>query len=235
VIYGIIPARSGSKSVKDKNIRLLGGKPVLQYSIESALECLHIGKVIVTTDKVEYCDIAKSVSSKVETLLRPPFCCTDKAKDIDYLLHAIYTLKMDIDDIIVLLRPTTPLRKTHVLNSALEMFFKYLVDGAHHSLRSFHVLPEPPEKMYRMKMLCDLPSVYIEPYMGNDNENANIPKEQFKKCYAPNGYIDIVTVRNIIETKTTYGDKVLGYKTEKAIEIDSQEEFDYLQYLVTKK
>jgi len=231
-IYSLIPARSGSKSVPNKNIKMLANLPVLAYSINDSLNCPEIIETYVTTDSGDYVDLATSYGAKVIT--RPDFCCTDTAVDLDYLLHFIYTQELDINDGIVLLRPTTPLREVSVLSKAINYFLdnKYKCS----SMRSVHVLSEPPEKMCKPVRIGErFSNVHIEPYMGGDHEGANKPKELYDVCYVPNGYIDIVTVKTIIDTKTTYGNMVYKFVTEKAVEIDSQEEFDYLEYLVSKR
>ena len=87
-VLAVIPARSGSKSVKDKNIRLIAGKPMIAYSIEHALNAPSIDRVIVSTDSLKYAEIAKSYGAEIP-FLRPAEYATDEALDIDVFKHAL--------------------------------------------------------------------------------------------------------------------------------------------------
>lgn len=230
MIYSVVPARSGSKSVKDKNIKMLGGKPVIAHSIETSNKCKLINSCIFTSDSDHYIQLAKNWGAK-QTIKRPDILATDTSCDIDYLLHLIYTIPLNIEDIIVLLRPTTPLRDNNIINNAITYFMEEIdIQKNIHSMRSMHKLNESPEKMFKYSDIK-----FVQPYMGNSIEDANKPKESFSSCYQPNGYIDILTVKTILETKTVFGTNVLGFNTEKVIDIDSQEDFNYLEYIMNKK
>lgn len=229
MIYGVVPARSGSKSVKNKNIQTLGGKPVIAHSIEMSEKCDLINKTIFTSDSDIYIEIAKE-HGYIIPVKRPSILASDTATDLDYLLHLVYKLELDIDDILVLLRPTTPMRDLKTLRAGI-IHFKNKT-AKFHSMRSVHKLNEPPEKMYKKD---DTITNMIVPYMRKlSHENANKPKEFFNTCLCPNGYIDIIPVKTLITYKTTYGENVMSYVTEKVTEIDSQDDFDYLEYRMGK-
>ncbi|HOO28495.1 MAG TPA: hypothetical protein PLU43_08520, partial [Lachnospiraceae bacterium] len=87
-ILAIIPARSGSKSVTDKNIRLMDGKPMLAYSIGHAVRSKYINRVIVSTDSEKYAKIAKEYGAEIP-FLRPAEYATDTALDFDVFFHAL--------------------------------------------------------------------------------------------------------------------------------------------------
>ena len=107
----IIPARSGSKGVKDKNIRPLHGKPLMQYSIEAARESGIMDRIFVSTDSPRYADIARAAGAEVP-FLRPADIAGDRAVATDYLVHAIETYRTlgETFDYFALLQPTSPLR-----------------------------------------------------------------------------------------------------------------------------
>ena len=161
--HAVIPARSGSKSVIDKNIKDFGGHPVLSYSIAVANMSELIDRCIVTTDSTSYANIAKPYGAEI--VMRPAFLSSDIASDIDYLLHLIFTLNLNVDDCIVLLRPTTPLREVEIVNNAVEMFTHN--HNRFDSLRSLHKLNESPEKMYKFSCFEEsgISDIDIEPYM----------------------------------------------------------------------
>lgn len=232
-VYSVIPARSGSKSVVDKNIKDLNGHPVIAYSINVSKKSEMIDDCIFTSDSGYYINIADNYGVK-KTIKRPKYLSTDYSTDTDYLLHVVHHLELDIDDMLVLLRPTTPIREVDVVDDAIKKYIKF--KNVYTSLRTVHKLNESPEKMYKFFHNDEVyHSDDIVTYIDNlDNESANKPKESFTDCYMPNGYVDIIPVRTLIEFKTTYGDRIFGYKTEKVTEIDSQDDFDYLEYKIKK-
>ena len=137
-VYSIIPARSGSKGVSDKNIKNLNGKPLLFYSIEASISANKIDKTIVTTDSLEYKKLVENNYDDIEVIIRPESISCDTASDIHYILHAIYTLNMCMDDKIVILRPTTPIRESGNIDSALNSY----VNEEYESLRSVHKIKD---------------------------------------------------------------------------------------------
>ena len=112
-ILAIIPCRSGSKGVKNKNIRKIFGKPLIYYSIFFALQCKFIDRVIVSTDSKKYKKISENFGAEVP-FLRPKNISKDDSLDIDLFKHTINWLKKNENyepNLIVHLRPTSPLRK----------------------------------------------------------------------------------------------------------------------------
>ena len=123
-IYALIGARGNSKGVLNKNIRDLGGHPLIAWSIIAAKKCKLISRVIVSTDSEKIMDIAKNYEAE-SPFLRPAKFATDEATDLDWILHALeWFKKEDIDqpDLLVHLRPTTPLRDTKIINKAIIQF-----------------------------------------------------------------------------------------------------------------
>ena len=146
-VLAVIPARSGSKSVKDKNIRMVNGKPMLAYSIEHAKNSKHINRIIVSTDSEEYADIAKEYGAEIP-FLRPAEYATDTALDYDVFLHCLTYLKEQEGyeaDIVVQLRPTYPIRNIQDIDAMIEM----LLDNKEaDSVRSVAPAKEIPNKMW---------------------------------------------------------------------------------------
>ena len=125
-MIAVIPARSGSKGVLDKNIKILDGKPLLAYSILSAKTIPLIKRVIVSTDSLKYAKIAKMYGAEVP-FLRPKEISQDNSSDFDVFNHLIGWFrqnKENIPNIFVHLRPTTPLRERKVLIDAINHFLK---------------------------------------------------------------------------------------------------------------
>lgn len=128
---GIIPARGGSKGVPQKNIRMVGGKPLISWSIEQALACELINGVIVSTDDEEIAEIAKRTGAEVP-FIRPKDLALDSTPTEPVLIHVVEEIKKgggDIPDAIVLLQPTSPIRKKGRLSEAIRLFEKENADS----------------------------------------------------------------------------------------------------------
>jgi len=116
-IIAIIPARAGSKSLVDKNIKYLSGHPLIAYSIAAAKLSKKIDRVIVSTDSQKYTEIAKQYGAEVP-FIRPDKISIDTAIDRDFLIHAMNWFKENessVPEYWVHLRPTTPLRSIELL------------------------------------------------------------------------------------------------------------------------
>lgn len=123
-IVALIPARGGSKGIKLKNMAPLADKPLILYSIETALASEYIDDVVVTTDSLEIAKIANENGAEVP-FIRPAELARDDSRTIDALLHAMRELEREgrTYDAMVLLQPTQPLRTVSDVDSAIELFF----------------------------------------------------------------------------------------------------------------
>lgn len=121
-ILAIIPARSGSKGLKDKNIKKLNGKPMISYTIEAALKSEIFTNVIVSTDSQKYAEIAKKAGAEVP-FIRPEKLATDESTTTDVILHAISEMEKRNDgyDYFMLLQPTSPLRTAENIKQAYSL------------------------------------------------------------------------------------------------------------------
>jgi len=121
-ILAIIPARGGSKSIPKKNIKLLGDKPLIAYTIKEALKSKYIDRVIVSTDDKEIANIAKNYNAEVP-FLRPKNLAKDTSSSLSVILHALEYLEREENyypDIIVFLQPTSPFRKAKHIDEGIE-------------------------------------------------------------------------------------------------------------------
>jgi len=118
-ILAIIPARSGSKGLKDKNIKKLNGKPMISYTIEAALKSGFFSNIIVSTDSQKYSEIAKKAGAEVP-FIRPEKLATDESTTNDVILNAISEMgKLNNGyDYFMLLQPTSPLRTAENIKQA---------------------------------------------------------------------------------------------------------------------
>lgn len=221
----IIPARSGSKSIRDKNIKLLADKPLIAWSIQSCLKSKQISKIFVSTDSVKYADIAKKFGP-VDILFRSKSLSSDHSTDYEMIDHAIKNIDLKYD-FIAHIRPTTPLRKISDLDSAIEVFNK----SDCNALRSVHEMSETSYKSVEIirGKLKSLKNIKL------NMDQLNAPRQNFSKTYSPNGVIDIYKKKFVINNKLLFGTKVKAYKTSYSPEIDSIEDFEYIEFLCQKK
>lgn len=119
----VIPARGGSKGIPDKNIKLLGGKPLIHYTIEAAREVFPDEVICVSTDSERIKAVAEETGLKVP-FLRPAHLATDTAGTHEVLLHALEHAEQKgyQPDIVVLLQPTSPFRTAQHIIGALELY-----------------------------------------------------------------------------------------------------------------
>ena len=123
-VFGIIPARGGSKSIPLKNIKLLNGKPLIEYTIETALASKVLDRIAVSTDHEDIIRICQQYD-EIDVIVRPPDLATDKAPTEWALLHACdEIIKKDnfIPDVVLTLEPTSPLRSTQTIKRCIDIF-----------------------------------------------------------------------------------------------------------------
>jgi N-acylneuraminate cytidylyltransferase len=223
-IVTLIPARSGSKGLKDKNIKLYKGIPLLAHSIKLSLECKYINETYVSTDSTIYQDIAIKHCSKV-TPLRPKEISDDLSPDIDTFIHFINMYKdqnRPIPDIIIHLRPTYPNRNIDLLNNCIEDFIKNY--NNYDSLRTVVMIEKSPYKMYYIE--DNILTPYIKLHSSFD-EPYNQARQNFPNTYLHNGCIDIVKTDVIINKNLLSGDKIYPFimKDSEIDDIDNIKDF----------
>ncbi len=234
-ILAIVPARSGSKSVVDKNIRLIDGKPMLAYSIEHAKQSKYIGRVLVSTDSEKYAQIAKEYGAEVP-FLRPAEYATDTALDYDVFYHALMWLKENENytpELVVQLRPTYPLRNVDDIDNMIETM---LEDSSIDSMRCIAPAKEIPHKMWLIgqdagngnaESVAAEPgkAVPIRPLLTDIPEAYNMPRQQLPKIYYQNACIDVIRSHVILNEHSMSGTNIHGYVMSENFDIDTEEEF----------
>lgn len=225
-VLALIPARSGSKGVKDKNIKLLGGKPVINWSIEACLKSKKIDRVIVSTDSKEYAEIALKAGAEVP-FLRPVEISKDNSGDKEFIVHALNFLKEhnELPELIAHIRPSTPIRNPDIIDKAIEVFMDS--DNAT-ALRSVHKMSESSYKNFEITSddyLIPLGAKYT-------NDISNNPRQSFPPTYTANGYIDILSTKFITNFDLIHGEKVIPFMTPLTLEIDTEEDFMMLEHVI---
>lgn len=223
----IIPARSGSKSIKDKNIQRVGSKSLLQYSIDFAQELVGVDKVLVSTNSLVYASIARRHGAWVP-FLRPEEISGDRSKDIEVMRHAtnwmIENGFMDVETV-VWLRPSYPIRDSDFVNRQL---VKFKQDDSSCSLRSVRLASESPYKMWTLDQSNELHRVIGE--LEDDLHNS--PRQILPEIYWQDGYIDVYHKCYINGSSCHHQKKFSGALTpENALikDIDHKSDLDLIQ------
>ena len=224
-ILCLIPARSGSKGIPNKNIRLFKDKPLLAWSIEQAKQCKYSNnmRIIVSTDSDEYANISREYGAEVP-FLRPAEISQDESIDSEFIEHALNWLEINenyIPDIILQLRPTQPCRKVEDINKCLDIFINNRKE--YDSLRTVIPIEKCPQKMYIIENNELIP--YFKSY-GDIKEPYNQCRQALPISYLHNGYIDILN-SEIVKRGTISGEKIYAYIMNKndTIDIDSNEDW----------
>ena len=228
-IVAVIPARSGSKGVPDKNIKELADKSLIAYSIMAAQKTKLIDRIIVSTDSEEYASLAIEYKAEVP-FLRPAELAGDSSTDYDFVKHLLDWLtenEGNTPEYIIHLRPTTPLRDPSILNNAIE---KFMNNAEATSLRSAHEMPETAYKQF------ELEGKYFKTICTDsfDLDDANNSRQSFPKTYTPNGYVDILRTSHILKNHLLHGNRVMSYVTDFAIEVDTIDDFEFLEWQINK-
>ena len=219
----IIPARSGSKGLPHKNIKDYRGKPLLAWSIEQAQLCRYDMKIVVSTDSKEYADIAMKYGAEAP-FLRPYEISGDLSTDYECMKHSVEWLKQNeqyYPDIVLQLRPTSPLRKVEDINNAIGLFLENREN--YDSLRSVVEFEKSPYKMYT---LTENTLVPLFKKVDDIEEPYNQCRQILPKCYLHNGYIDIFNT-SILENATISGERIYPYLMNKEDTLDIDEAKDW--------
>jgi CMP-N,N'-diacetyllegionaminic acid synthase len=218
----IIPARSGSKGLSDKNIRQIAGKPLMAWSIEHAIDSEQITRVIVSTDSEQYAQIARDYGAEVP-FIRPSEISGDHATDLDVFSHALKWLQENenyVPDICVHLRPTCPVREPVVIDSIVNILLsKPELDSVRTVTPVFH----PPYKMWTRGEDGYLSPVVSVPGI---KEAWNEPRQKLPVAYIQTASIDAVRTRVIVENQSMTGSRIYGYVETDFYDIDTLEELE---------
>jgi N-acylneuraminate cytidylyltransferase/CMP-N,N'-diacetyllegionaminic acid synthase len=225
-MLAIIPARGGSKGFPRKNIRLLGAKPLIQWTIEAALNSKMIDRVILSTDDEEIAEICKPLGIEIP-FLRPKYLAEDDSLAIDNYIYTMDRLTNEfsnIKDEFIVLLPTSPFRDHQDIDSAIEMFYNTEAD----SLISCCELEHPIEwtlSLNKNSKILDINSKNLK------------NRQDYVQRYKPNGAMYVLKTSNLKKHKTYYSERSYAYvmEAEKSIDIDTSLDFYFAEFLINKK
>jgi len=207
-IVALIPARAGSRRVPDKNVRLLGGHPVLAYTICAAQQSGLFAKIIVSTDSPAYATIARYYGAETP-FLRPIEMAGDLAPDIDWVEHALLNLQANGHEYAAfsLLRPTSPFRQPETIRRAWEAF---QAEGGVDSLRAVEKCQQHPGKMWVIRGPRMTPLLPLQPA---DQPWHSTPYQALPEIYVQNASLEIAWTRVVFQGRTIAGQVVMPFHT----------------------
>lgn len=213
-VLGLIPARGGSKGIKNKNITEVNGVPLIGYTIMEAGKSRYLDDVVVTTDSERIKSIAEAYGAQVP-FLRPGELAGDRTPTLDAVLHAVRSLENmgRSYDIVVLLQATSPLRTSGDIDHAMELFIEKKGQG----VAAVSEVSDPPVLMRILEEGGHL-SKWLD-------QGSTIRRQDMPKTYRINGSIYINPVSEIKEG-LSFNDNPVGYVMERSHSVDVDEESD---------
>lgn len=213
----VIPARSGSKGLKDKNIRELNGKPLLAYAVEAARQTGLFDTVHVSTDSEVYADIARGCGADVP-FLRSGELSSDGATTWDAMKFVLdeYEKRGKVFETLTVLQPTSPLRTAGDISEA----FRFFEDKKANMISSVCEMDHSP--LWSNVLPADLSMDNFE-----KEELAYVPRQQLPTYYRENGAVYIVRTEHLYNSDNIYKNGCYAFIMDKKKSIDIDDEFDF--------
>ena len=227
-IVGIIPARGGSKGVHRKNIKKAGEKPLIAWTIETAMDTPCLEKIIVSTDDEEIARVGRHFGAEVP-FLRPSHLALDDTTDLPVYQHALTWLEENQNyspDIVVCLRPTAPLRTSEDIQAAVDKLEETNADW----VRSVCIAEHHPYWM------CRIEGDRLAPFVAGIDIKKYIRRQLLPPVYRINGAVDVAWRETIMEKQLLYVGDVAAYimPSDRSIDIDTEFDFQILEECIRR-
>ncbi|MFH0798579.1 MAG: acylneuraminate cytidylyltransferase family protein [Pseudomonadota bacterium] len=214
-IIALITARGGSKSIPRKNVKMLAGKPLIGWTVEAALQCERISRIIVSTDDQEIADVAKSFGADVP-FMRPPSLAQDDSSHISVVLHALEFMRDQINvssDYILLLQPTSPCRTAADIDNCICIAEEQSADA----VVSVCEVDKHPFLTKRLRA-----DGTLEDFVASDIQY--LRRQSLPTAYATNGALYLNRCRSLVDEKTFFPKRTFPYimPPERSIDIDTE-------------
>jgi CMP-N-acetylneuraminic acid synthetase len=228
-VLALIPARGGSKGVPRKNIRTLGGKPLIGHTIDAARKTKRIERVVVSTEDDEIAEVAVSLGAEVP-FLRPTRLAQDDTPMFPVVVHALEAVIAGgwTPDAVCLLQPTFPFRRPEDIDACIDAVEALRAD----CVISVHRVPDDFNPHW----------VYFERADGSlqlsTGESEPIPRRQeLPSAFHRSGAVYVSRTSTITGHGSLYGDRVVGYETttESSCNIDTPEDWNRAEALVVRQ
>ena len=216
-VLGLIPARGGSKGVPRKNIKLLNGKPLIEWSAEALLKSKLIDTCICSTDDKEIAKIVENLGVDIP-FIRPKKLAEDDSLVVDVIIHALdfFNKKNITFSHVMLVQPTNPTIKSSDIDNAVNLAKNNDYDTiiSVHKYSGIH-----PAVMYKKR-----DNEIFEPLLPNSSE---LPRQKLEEIYARSGLFYLIKTEVLKENKSIYGEKIHAIEIDekRAIPIDTDQDF----------
>ena len=228
-IWAIIPARSGSKSIKNKNLQKINKHSLVARAILVAKKCKIIDRVFLSTDSLKI--KKEGIKYKAEVpFLRSKKNSKDTSTDYDVVkefLSRILKIEKNIPKYILYLRPTTPIRSNKILEKAIKKIKRL---NNYDSLTTVHKMAEPVHKKFFIKDK-KLKSIFSKMSLDRSNE----PIQNFPISYTANGYLDIIKSENVLKYKKYLNKKCFPFLVPETVDIDTKFDLILAKFLIRNK
>lgn len=223
----IVPARSGSKRIPQKNTRLLSGRPLVEYAIRATMASAAVTRCVVSSDDPRVLAIAAEIDPAL-ALPRPSEIATDESLTIETVNHALAMLEQGGEtyfDATIIVQPTAPL----VLASDIDRCVEKVRKGADSAVTITRVGPLHPSKL---KCLHD---GWLEPYFADAPEKEGTRGQELSPAFLRSGSV-YVTRREVLLSGSIYGRRVAGVEVprERSIDIDDLFDWEIAEFLLTR-
>jgi CMP-N,N'-diacetyllegionaminic acid synthase len=225
-VLGVIPARGGSKGIPQKNLRLIAGRPLLAYTADAVRDCRRLSRTIVSTDDPAIAEAARTFGLEVP-FMRPPDLASDTALMAPVLQHAVVEMASRgfVVDAVVLLQPTSPLRRARHIDAAVDL----LESSGADSVVSVVEVPHQFNPVSVMRLDGDR----LAPFL----DGPPILRRQDKpRLFARNGPAVLAVRAAVLHTGSLYGDdcRPLVMTPEESMDIDSLLDIDVVECLLAR-
>lgn len=236
-ILGLILARGGSKSIPGKNIYPCAGLPLIYYTIQAAKNSRLVSRLMTSTDSKEIAEVARNLGVEVP-FMRPKELAQDDTPDLPVFQHALKWLKDNegsTPEVVVHLRPTTPLKSSADIDKGIELLLKNPeADSVRSVCRPLHT----PFKMYQLdegdKFLKPLLTKVYPEVFKKYPEAFNMPRQLLPQVWRHSGYVDVIRPEVITVKNSMSGTKILPlfFEEWRDIDIDSLKELKYAEDII---
>jgi N-acylneuraminate cytidylyltransferase len=230
-VLAIIPARGGSKGIPRKNLAELLGKPLVAHSIAHALAAKRVTRTIVSTDDEEIRRVAIAHGAEAP-FLRPAALAGDAVLDLPVFQHALEFLRDTENyrpDIVVHLRPTTPLRKPEWLDEAVQLLLK---DPLADSVRSVSLPAAHPYRVFRLGE-----AGYLEPLMRHEHpEPFLLRRQDLPALYYYNCVVDVTRPTTVLDKQSMTGERILPFiiDADQVFDVDSARDLEIVRFFAER-
>lgn len=231
-VLAVVPARGGSEGIPRKNLRLLAGQPLVSRAIATALASTRVDRVLCSTDDEEIASMARAAGAEVP-FLRPPELATATAEDWPVFVHALRWYEEHegwSPEIVVNLRPTSPLRRPEHVDDAIDLLLRTGAD----SVKSISPVRHHPHKMW---VSHDDGTSMIEPFLKTPfrlERGPDVPRAELEPVFNQNGVVDVTRREVILDQRVMIGARVAGLVTsaDESVDLDSAADLIFAEALL---